>query len=435
MPITKSFKLFESSSGLTADQIAFLDKGVAGSWNHRDDSGKVDVKGDFIAPKGSMDFRGIRFGVVDGNFTCKGMNLPTGEGFPDQVTGNLDCSQNSLRSFEKITPLIGGSLNCSYNTIRDLTDFPKVAKSIDLSNNRIRTLSNLPTVVEGDFDCSHNPLISLSGCPKIVNGQFMCVHTTIKTLEGGPEEVKESYLCSKNPQLTTIMGAARKVMGSFVCKESPIESLEGGPEWVGENYYCQSTKIQTMQGCAAHIGKSLNCSSCELYTLEGCPKKIHGSFHCHDNKLENLVGCPEEITAGDEAPKCRVSFKNNSLYSLLGAPEKSDVTSVDLSGNPVSQEALTSIYLSAIKGRSYLMAFADNMNDLEEADWRELGNVKMKRHTIEDALKNISKETFGHKMDFKAADFLQKNYPEIYKIVSGDYKTLDTAASLGDLGF
>ena len=46
-----------------------------------------------------------------------------------------------------------------------------------------------------------------------------------------------------------------------------------------------------------------------------------------------------------------------------------------------------------------------------------------------------AKQEFEHDIDFKTADILKKEHPEVYKILQGEHQTIDTAASLGDLGF
>lgn len=431
--IIKEFKLFESS--LASEQTEFLNKCVRGTWKLNPSTGEVDVDGDFVGSKEFTDFREVKFGGVSGNFVCKGMNLTSLEGSPNITSGNFDCSNNSLRTLKGICPVVRGNLDCSKNLLRDISDIGSFGGSLDINGNRLKSLYGLPDEIDGDFDCGANPLESLQYSPKKIKGQFICVGTGIKNLVGGPEEVGESYLCSKNPELKSLEGAPRKIMESFSCKESPVESLEGGPDWVGKAYYCQNTKIQTLKGAASYVGGPFNCSSCEIYSLEGSPKSIGGSFNCSSNYLPDLIGGPREILAGDKAASSSIDYSNNQLVSLIGLHKKTDISKIDLSGNRASKEALIRVYDLMIKGKSYTLAFIETMDSMEEKDWRLMGMAPLKRFTKDNAIINVCNQEFGHDIDFKTADILKKEHPEVYKILQGEHQTIDTAASLGDLGF
>jgi hypothetical protein len=109
-------------------------------------NGFVDVEGDFDCSKqGLRDLKGVRFGVVTGDFLCDSNQLTSLEGAPQQVGGDFSCGFNQLTS-----------------------------------------LKGAPQQVGGDFFCAaRNPLTSLKGAPKTVGRYFYYP----KAL-GTPEQIK-----------------------------------------------------------------------------------------------------------------------------------------------------------------------------------------------------------------------------------------------------
>lgn len=95
--------------------------------------------------------RGIKFGVVDGDFLINSCGLKDTDGLPREVTGEFSLDRN------KISSLVGGPLK---------------AGSYYCSWNELKNLEGSPIEVEGNFECSSNPLESLKGFPKKIGGTF-----------------------------------------------------------------------------------------------------------------------------------------------------------------------------------------------------------------------------------------------------------------------
>ncbi len=153
----QSFSLFEArkTSGLTQKQKTFLTKYTQGTWSVNQQTGLVDVKGDFdCSYKRLKSLRGISFGHVSGDFWCFRNQLTTLAGAPQTVGGSFFC---------------GG--------------------------NQLKTLAGAPQTVGGDFYCQGNQLTSLVGAPQTVNGDFYCFRNQLTTLAGAPQTVREGFYC------------------------------------------------------------------------------------------------------------------------------------------------------------------------------------------------------------------------------------------------
>lgn len=130
-----------------------------GTWYINEKTGLVDIDGDFCCEyEGLKDFKGVRFGVVKGDFSCSNNELTSLEGAPRKVGGSFFCGNNQL------TSLVGA-----------------------------------PQKVGGNFDCFNNKLTSLEGAPQKVGGYFDCRYNNLTSLEGAPQKVGESFYCSHNP--------------------------------------------------------------------------------------------------------------------------------------------------------------------------------------------------------------------------------------------
>ena len=186
----RPYGIFEASAAaapaaLTPEQIEWLDNCTKGTWKLNPQTGLVDVEGDFdCSEQGLSDFKGVRFGVVKGNFWCEDNLLTSLVGAPQKVRGDFDCRINQLTSLE-----------------------------------------GAPREV-GSFSCDNNLLTSLEGAPRKVRGDFWCYDNLLTSLEGAPREVGGRFDCSGN-RLTSLEGAPRKV-GSFSCDNNPVseETLE-----------------------------------------------------------------------------------------------------------------------------------------------------------------------------------------------------------------
>ncbi len=99
-------ELFESQTELTPEQIEWLNECTSkswtrGGWTLNPQTGLVDVGGSFdCCTQGLSDFKGVRFGVVTGDFYCSGNKLTSLEGAPLKVGGLFECSHNALTSLE-----------------------------------------------------------------------------------------------------------------------------------------------------------------------------------------------------------------------------------------------------------------------------------------------------------------------------------------------
>jgi hypothetical protein len=152
----KEYKLFESSSQLTPDQIKWLDKCASGRWTLwtlNPTTGLVDVAGNFFCYEQNLtDFKGVKFGVIEGSFNCSNNHLTSLEGAPQHVGGDFDCYNNHLTSLEGAPQDVRGNFYCS--------------------NNHLTSLEGAPQHVRGNFDCSNNPLskLVLSNIFKLIKG-------------------------------------------------------------------------------------------------------------------------------------------------------------------------------------------------------------------------------------------------------------------------
>jgi hypothetical protein len=207
MKYLKTYQLFEAKRGLSKKQEEFLSECINGNWSFDPSSGLVDVEGDFDGhQRNLMDFKGIRFGKVRGDFNCSWNNLTSLEGAPQEVYGYFDCKWNNLTSLEGAPGKVGGDYHCSYNVIESLVGSPQV--------------------VVGDFDCSNNSLKSLIGAPQEVGDYFRCWKNELTNLEGAPQVVGGGFDCTGN-KLTSLEGAPQKVGGAgFGCYVFELESAE-----------------------------------------------------------------------------------------------------------------------------------------------------------------------------------------------------------------
>jgi hypothetical protein len=174
-------QLFENAGELTPEQVEWLDSCTRGTWTLNPQTGLVDVKGHFnCSEQGLTDFKGVRFGVVSGDFYCYGNRLTTLEGAPQEIGGYFYCE-----------------------------------------NNRLTSLVGAPQEVGFWFSCDHNQLTSLEGAPQKVGGDFICSNNQLTSLEGAPQRVRGSFFCENN-QLTSLDGAPREINGIFYSESNPV---------------------------------------------------------------------------------------------------------------------------------------------------------------------------------------------------------------------
>jgi hypothetical protein len=195
-------KLFEafSTQSLTEEQIEWLDRCTSGSWKLNQSTGIIDVDGNFNCYQQDLtDFKGVRFGHVNGCFYCDRNRLTSLEGAPQTVNESFYCYNNDLTSLEGAPQTVNWDFYCD--------------------NNQITSLVGAPQTVNGNFYCNGNLLTSLLGAPQTVNGNFYCNGNLLTSLEGAPQTVGWGFYCDNN-QLTSLVGAPQTV-SHFYCSDNP----------------------------------------------------------------------------------------------------------------------------------------------------------------------------------------------------------------------
>lgn len=159
---------------LSADQMDLLEKYVKGGWFFNPSTGKVDVKGDFIARNSDLNsLDGINFGEVTGDFNIALNNLTSLEGCPRKVGGSFIASENSIRDLQRGPTEVGWSYLVGSNELVSLVGCPKkVPGNFGCGNNSLKSLVGGPKKVGIHYDATANPLISLEGSPEEVGGYF-----------------------------------------------------------------------------------------------------------------------------------------------------------------------------------------------------------------------------------------------------------------------
>ena len=131
------FEDFSSQETLDEDQIKWLNECTRGSWKLNPSTGLLDVDGDFNCEQQNLaDFKGVRFGHVNGYFDCHNNQLTSLEGAPQTVNGHFDCDNNQLTSLVGAPQTVGVSFYCT--------------------NNQLTSLVGAPQKVSGKFYCDYN---------------------------------------------------------------------------------------------------------------------------------------------------------------------------------------------------------------------------------------------------------------------------------------
>lgn len=132
--------------------------------NYNIHDGLVDVTGDVDFDMRELKYLPIKFGNVEGDFTCVTNKLTTLNGSPQKVSGDFRCSNNKLT---------------------DLKGSPKfVRKNFSCSRNLITTLVGGPQEVYGDYHCSSNRLTDLRGFPEVYRGNvYILTNPVYKIIE------------------------------------------------------------------------------------------------------------------------------------------------------------------------------------------------------------------------------------------------------------
>ena len=202
---------------LNSEQIEFLNECTEGKWTLNEKTGLVDIKGDLnvsirkkteycvwsrkriVLCKGLTDFKGVKFGVVTGDFNCHDNSLASLVGAPREVGGSFRCHDNDLTSLKGAPQKVGGNFYCGCNNLTSLKGAPqKVGEDFACSNNKLTSLVGAPQEVKGNFSCSYNNLTSLDGAPQEVGGSFDCSHNRLTSLERAPQEVGGEFVSWNN---------------------------------------------------------------------------------------------------------------------------------------------------------------------------------------------------------------------------------------------
>jgi Leucine-rich repeat (LRR) protein len=176
------------------EMIKFLNGGIApqGGWKYDAEKDLIDVWGDFYcADQGLKDFKGVKFGNIDGHFNCSNNELTSLEGAPRSVEGLFNCANNKLTSLEG-APRKVDNFNCSGNLLTTLEGGPDRVSigKYKCSKNNLTSLKGLPTGKGSGslkIDCSSNKLRSLEtvGDPEKIS-EFICRKNEIISLDGAP---------------------------------------------------------------------------------------------------------------------------------------------------------------------------------------------------------------------------------------------------------
>ena len=118
----------------------------------------------------------IKFGQVQGYFSCLSNKLNTLEGCPYYIGGFFSCAFNRLTSLKYGPEFVGGAYFCH--------------------KNKLTSLEGSPYSIDGSFDCSDNNLITLKGAPQYITGGLDCTDNNLYSLEGAPKEVNVLHIFS-----------------------------------------------------------------------------------------------------------------------------------------------------------------------------------------------------------------------------------------------
>ena len=223
------YSLFENQTAiqtLSKEQVSWLDNCTKGTWQLNPATGLVDVGGDFdCSEQGLRDFKGVRFGVVEGDFRC-GFNLITSlNGAPLEVGGGFYCNHNQLTTMDGCPRKIGDRIVCSHNRLVSVDGVPQELSFFDCAYNRLTTLVGGPQEIRVSFFCGNNQLSSLEGAPREVGAFFEFQNNQITSLEGFPSKFK-SMRCDENPvDEETLRKIIRMMVLSDKSYQEALESL------------------------------------------------------------------------------------------------------------------------------------------------------------------------------------------------------------------
>ena len=81
---------------------------------------------------------------------------------------------------EDLTVDVEGNVNISYKNLKEIpVKFGKINGGFSCSDNALTSLEGCPRIVNGSFYCNYNHLGSLDYCPEVINGSFNCSNNEI----------------------------------------------------------------------------------------------------------------------------------------------------------------------------------------------------------------------------------------------------------------
>jgi hypothetical protein len=254
--IKKLSKMMDKMDDEFLEMKRFLDSVVDGKWN-LDESGRINVDGNFGYGNSDYVKYGLNFGKVSGNFKIGFIGLTNTEGLPYEVGGDFEIKGNK----------IGSLIGCP----------KKVGGIYDATNCGLKSLEGAPEEVN-DFDVSYNDLESLKWGPKTVTKNMKVIFNKLKNLKYSPVSVG----------------------GEFEAYNNEIESLEGAPMKIGTILGVKGNKIKSLSGITPEIGSGADKGTYRVHNNEikdliGLPESFGGSIWITENPLESLEGLTDNV--------------------------------------------------------------------------------------------------------------------------------------------
>jgi hypothetical protein len=156
----KNWKLFRESVDSEWEIHQICKRYNIENYNINDDL-SIDVDGDVFLSNKRLDKIPLKFGRVNGHFTCSINKLTSLEGCPKWVGDLFDCGINKLTSLEFCPEWVGGDFYCSNNYLTSLEYLPKSIGGEYIYcryNNNIWSFIGIPDNFRGEFDCINNPI-------------------------------------------------------------------------------------------------------------------------------------------------------------------------------------------------------------------------------------------------------------------------------------
>ena len=142
----KNIELYESFQ--TKDEISKICKKYnIENWSISSD-GLVDVVGNVDLEYLELPKLPLKFGKIDGSFSCSHNKLTTLEGAPQSVSGNFRCRVNLLTSLEGAPQKVGGYFYCDFNRLISLKGAPLECGAFHLNSTTIENYKYPKSLLE-----------------------------------------------------------------------------------------------------------------------------------------------------------------------------------------------------------------------------------------------------------------------------------------------